>query len=195
MHRTDSLDPVDVGRADGIPVTSAARTLLDEGAVLPARLVEADLEAALLEQRCDVADLQEVLARLGGRGRRGAAVLRQLLEARAPSTPALESALELALLQLLRRAGFPQPARQLDVVLSPGRTVRLDFAWAELCIGVEADGRRWHTGFAFERDLERRNALTRAGWRLFHYGWTAIHSGPERVIEDLWQARRVAEAA
>lgn len=73
--------------------------------------------------------------------------------------------------------------------------MRLDFAWAELCIGVEADGRRWHTGFAFERDLERRNALTRAGWRLFHYGWTAIHSGPERVIEDLWQARRVAEAA
>lgn len=195
VHRSDSLDLIDCTVVRGIPTTTPARALLDEGAVLPARLVEADLEAALLSGRCDLGDLWDVLARLGGRGRSGAGVLRALLEARGSSTPALESALELALLQLLRRHGFPEPTRQFVVALALGRTVRLDFAWPELRIGIEADGRRWHTGTAFERDLARRNALTGAGWLLFHYGWTAVHSTPDQVAAELWRARRLAEAA
>lgn len=195
VHRSDTLDLVDCRVVRGIPTTAPARTLFDEGSVLPAALVEADLEVALLEGRCDVADLNDVLVRLGGRGRPGTAILRQLVEARQPSTPALESVLELALLQLLRRCGFPEPVRQFVVDLALGRSVRLDFAWPDLRIGIEADGRRWHTGAAFERDLARRNALTEAGWRLYHYGWTAIHSTPDLVVSELRRARHRAEAA
>ncbi|HZB72736.1 MAG TPA: type IV toxin-antitoxin system AbiEi family antitoxin domain-containing protein, partial [Acidimicrobiales bacterium] len=33
VHRTDRLDPLDLGAMDGIPCTSASRTLLDLGAV------------------------------------------------------------------------------------------------------------------------------------------------------------------
>lgn len=195
VHRTDTLDLVDCSSIGAIPTTTPARALLDEGAVLPVRLVEADLEAALLDRRCDLADLWDVLNRLGGHGRPGTGVLRRLLEARGPSTPALESALELALLHLLRRCGFPEPMRQHAVTLALGRTVRLDFAWPELRIGIEAEGRRWHTGTAFERDLARRNALTETGWLLFHYGWTAVRATPERVAAELWRARHLAAAA
>ncbi|MGH9183589.1 MAG: type IV toxin-antitoxin system AbiEi family antitoxin [Acidimicrobiales bacterium] len=194
-HRTDTLDLLDLGTVDGIPVTTPARTLLDEGAVLPAPLVEADLEAALLQHRCRLDDLWQVLARLGRPGRGGTAVLRTLLEARAPSTPAVESALELALIHLIRDAGLPEPARQHPVPLPLGRSVRLDLAWPKLRIGIEADGRRWHTGTRFEADLARRNAITAAGWHLYHYGWAAVRLRPETVIAELGQARRQARAA
>ncbi len=85
--------------------------------------------------------------------------------------------------------------RQFVVTLAFGRSARLDFAWPELRIGIEAEGRRWHSGFAFERDLARRNALTQAGWLLFHYGWTALRTTPDRVAEELLLARRRAQAA
>lgn len=89
----------------------------------------------------------------------------------------------------------PSPPASTRVDLGLGRSVRLDFAWLELRIGIEADGRRWHTGTAFERDLARRNAVTAAGWRLYHYGWTAVTSAPERVAAELWLARRQAHVA
>lgn len=195
VHRSDTLDLADFSTLEGIPVTAVPRTLLDEGAVLPRFRLEADLEAALLGHRCQLGDLWEVTTRLAGKGRSGVGALRALVEARSPSTPALESALELAVLQLLRRHGFPEPVRQQVVALALGRIARLDLAWPELLIGIEAEGRRWHTGTAFERDLARRNALTEAGWRLFHYGWSAVRTTPEKVAAELWRARRLAEAA
>ncbi len=163
--------------------------------MLPQHRLEADVEAALLDRRCDLADLWEVVSRLAGKGRSGTGVPRELVEARNPSAPALESALELAVVQLLRRYGFPEPVRQHVVALALGRTARLDFAWPEILIGIEADGRRWHTGTTFERDLARRNALTEAGWRLFHYGWSAVHTAPEVMATELRRARHLALAA
>ena len=57
--------------------------------------------------------------------------------------------------------------RREHPVFVDGGVYYLDFARPHFKIGVEADGRWWHSDRAsFERDRARLNALTAAGWRV-----------------------------
>lgn len=139
VRRTGRLDPIDVSRRSRIPVTTPARTLLDLGAVAPAEAVKPALEDALMRRLVGFALLAGTLERLGGRGRRGAVVFRELVEERDPATAPTQSALEDELRRVLRRGGLPEPVRQYEV----GR-VRLDFAYPDRRLGIEADSRICH---------------------------------------------------
>jgi very-short-patch-repair endonuclease len=63
-----------------------------------------------------------------------------------------------------------------------GALYYLDFAYPEHRVGIEADGRRWHsdTG-AFERDRVRHNALAGAGWTILRVTDQQIRACPELV--------------
>jgi hypothetical protein len=185
VHRTDRLEPEDVHRADGIPVTSVARTLLDLGSIVHVEPLRTAAEDAVLRNLTTPLDLVCVLERLGGPGRRGSAALRAAVAGLVPA-PVLESRLEAALLRLIRATGATPPTTQHEVVVAGGRRVRFDFAWPRLRVAVEADGRRWHaTSADFERDLARHNAVTAAGWRLYRYGWADVHRRPDRTQAEL----------
>jgi hypothetical protein len=75
VHRTDSLDPGDVARRHGTPVTSVARTLLDLGSLLPPPVLATTTEDACIRNLVSPIDLVATLERLGRPGRRGAAAL------------------------------------------------------------------------------------------------------------------------
>lgn len=165
VHRTDRLDPVDVSRTRRIPVTTPARTLLDLAAVAPVETVESALEDALMRRLVSFALLTSTLERLGGRGRRGACVLRQLVDERDPATAATQSVLEDGLLRLLRRAGLPEPVRQYAVA-----GVLLDIAYPQVKLGIEADSRIWHGGRTdVQRNSDKANLLVAHGWRVLHF--------------------------
>jgi hypothetical protein len=194
-HRTDTLEPRDVGSVDGVPCTTVPRTLLDLGAVVDRRVVRTAAQDAVIRGLVSVLDLVCILERLGGRGRRGTAALRWTVRSCLP-TSGLESGLEAALLGVIRSSGMPEPVVQHELRCSDRRGVRLDFAWPDRRIGVEADGRRWHaTSTDFERDMARANSISMTGWRLFRFGWNEVHHDPSGVVAVLREVLRAPVAA
>lgn len=180
VHRTDTMEAIDVMAVDSVPVTTIPRTLLDLGAVVPLTVVELATQDAIIEERVSAVELICALERLGKRGRRGTAALRAVVRASLPRK-GIESILELALQRLVDACPVPGPVLQHEVVAG-GRRFRLDSAWPDLRIAVEADGRRWHsTRREFERGMARIRAITAAGWDHYHYGWNDVHPRPEGV--------------
>lgn len=185
VHRTNLLDPLDVGEAQGIRTTTLARTLLDLGAVLPAWLVRLAAEDAILRKLVGEIDLLCVLERVGRRGRNGSATLREIVASSIPDEK-LESRLELDLLRLVRSTGLPEPVLQHELVCADGRLVRFDMAWPDRKLGVDAHGRLWHVTKAdFEHDLRRDNAVAASGWAHYRFGWTDVQQRPGEVRRTL----------
>lgn len=172
-----------------IPVTTIPRTLFDLGAVADTATVEAAVTDALRRGRTTLARLRNCLDEAGGKGRPGASAFRSILEALGGQP--VESVLELKLLRLLRRHGLPEPVCQFDVRKGNAVVARVDVAYPELRLAIEADGFRFHAGpGSWERDLARRNALTALGWHVIHVTWPDLSERPRRVAEDVRQALR-----
>ena len=189
LHRTDLLDGVDVTRRRGIPVTAPARTLLDLGAVVGVEVLEPALEDAVLRGLAPFPWLRRTLDRSGGPGRRGAATLRRLLEARDPATAPTESMLEDLLVRVLRKGGLPEPVRQYRV-----GDFRVDLAYPEIRVAIEADSRVWHGGRAdVQRNSSKRNLLGGSGWRVLHFTWFDATTRPASVVATV--AAQMAHAA
>ena len=178
VHCTDRLDPVDVSRRHGIPVTAPARTLLDLAAVVGVDALEPALEDAVFRGLAPFRLLRRTLDRLGGRGRRGAAGLRVLLDSRDPATAPTESVLEDAIVRELRRGGLPEPVRQYRV-----GAVRVDLAYPQGGLAIEVDSRLWHAGRAdLQRNTSKQNVLVAEGWRVLRFTWFDVKSRPGYVL-------------
>lgn len=191
VTRLDSLAPGDVVEEGGLRVTSVERTLLDLGAVVDDPILERSLECAL--RRHD-ADLGRLRARARAMRTPGARGLDRLLTRRG-DVPPTESDAETLFLQLARRAGMPDPARQFGVLLG-GRRCRLDFAWPALRLAVEVDGFEVHgSPSALHADLQRQNHLMLDGWLLLRFTWRAITGSPRSVEADLQRAWKLAAAS
>jgi hypothetical protein len=104
LHYTRRDPFVDAVEVEGLPVTSAGRTILDSAAVAYRWQVEAALDDALRRKLITVDDMWRILARAGGRGRKGSALLRALLEERSDGLARSHSRLEIKLDGVLRNS-------------------------------------------------------------------------------------------
>jgi very-short-patch-repair endonuclease len=182
VTRVTSLGPADRTVHRGLPVTSAGRTLVDLGTALGADEVERALESALRSRLVSVADME---GRCRGPVRGGALVLREVLRRRPGAAPPTESDAETRFIQLVRRAGFPAPVRQM-AVMCHGRRFRLDAAWPAERLAVEIDGAATHANAeALGRDLRRQNALVLEGWTVLRFTWEDVVRYPDQVVEAL----------
>ncbi|CAN5142722.1 hypothetical protein BH24ACT1_BH24ACT1_01590 [soil metagenome] len=185
LHRSDLLEAPDVTSVGRVPVTTIPRTLLDLGAVLPFEVVELAAQDAIIQERISAVDLICVLERVGKRGRRGTAALRAVVRASLPRT-GIESILELDLQRLVDACPVPRPVLQHEILVAGGKRFRLDSAWPELRVTIEADGRRWHsTRKDFELGMARIRAITAAGWDHYRYGWNDVHLRPGEVKAEI----------
>lgn len=95
--------------------------------------------------------------------------------------------LEERFLALSRAAGLPDP--DVNAFIDPGDgepAIRVDFAWPERRLAVEADGRETHlTHQAFERDRRRDQRVTAAGWRIVRTTWRQIRVTPAQLQQTL----------
>ena len=191
-----TLHPREVEWIDGLPVTTLPRTLFDIcGLVSPARrlrglpaLTRREVERAMddaLARTTSVAQLEQVLARLGGRGRGGTVLFRELLDERGEGFVATESELEDLLFAVLMRFGLPLPAKQ--VVLGGDRPVgRVDFVYREKRIVIEADSRRHHSALLdAERDRWRDLDLAADGFIVIRVTWRQLVDEPVRFVQAL----------
>jgi very-short-patch-repair endonuclease len=193
-HRVRQVDEVDRCRVDHIPTTGIPLTLLHLGAVWPFERVESVTHDALIRKRLTASDLAFLLERMGRRGRDGTASLRAIVRQSVPDAR-LESELERRLLDLIRVAGLPQPLLQYELA-TPVGPVRLDFAWPEIRLAPEADGRRWHADAQQVRhDNRRSNAIQAAGWAHLRYGWDAVVGHAAQTSAELLANHRSRERA
>jgi very-short-patch-repair endonuclease len=165
---------------DRVPVTSAARTIIDLAGCFEGEVLEAALEDVLHRGLTTPATIERRLVSLGGSGRAGARRLRRLLAQR-DEAPA-GSRLEVRVWRLLRGAGL-RPVRQY-AVRCEGRRFRLDFAWPNLKVAVEAEGFVAHGGrVAHVADRRRLAALVAAGWSIVPVTWDDCTTEPAVFIE------------
>jgi hypothetical protein len=168
IHRTDLLDAPDRAKCGPIPVTSVERTLFDLGAVCPPLRVEMALDNAVTRGLTSLPALERNLDRLARKGRRGAAVMRAVLEPRLEAGATPTTGGETKLFSALTKAGLPLPKMQYDVLDAQGKRVaNVDFAYPERRLAIEFESWTYHGGrWRFDRDLDRRNDLTRVDWRV-----------------------------
>jgi very-short-patch-repair endonuclease len=185
LHRTTDLATLRRRRIDGIPVTTPSRTVVDLAKVLDPDQLEAVLDHTLAERIVSVRSLTTTLASRPSRGRRGTALLARLLAQR-PAGRAPESRFESRLLRALTAFGLPHPTTQYSVRLPNGRTARLDFAYPEALLAVEADSYRHHSSMtAWSRDRVRHNELMTLGWRVLPVTFRDLLSDPAAVADQV----------
>ena len=183
-----SLPDDDVVELGGIRMTSAARTVADLARTLPAEqsLIAADgalhmaVKAARANRHVPGAttkdDVVAVLARFAGR--RGSAAAGRLI---AFADPRCESPGETRSRYCMHLAGLPRPVTQWTV---PGTTHRCDFAWPELGVVGEFDGRVKYTrgflrpGESIEevvwREKRREDEIRDTGRTVVRWIWSEI---------------------
>jgi very-short-patch-repair endonuclease len=185
IHRK-RLQLVETDVRAGLRVTNAARTLLDLGDVLRFRAVERAADDALHRGLVTLAGLKNELALAGGRGVRGTTILREIVDTRSPSDSRSQSTLERRLARLIKSSGLPSPASQFEVFDESGFVARVDFAYPEIRLAIEAEGYRFHRDRqTWSHDLERRSALALLGWRVLHFTWEDVHDRPAWVINQI----------
>ena len=102
--------------------------------------------------------------------------------------PATESDLDTEMLQLLRRAGLPEPARQHEVVVA-SRRFRIDLAFPDLKIALEIDGDEPQFGARqTDADNTRNGLLQLGGWLTQHFTRRHIRHEQRESAERVWRA-------
>jgi very-short-patch-repair endonuclease len=184
-HRVRLPQADEIEIRDGIPCTSASRTLVDmagrTGWSSMRRLVE---QAAIL-RALDIEEVDRILAR--GR-RRGAPRLRAIL---APwrntkeLRPIVRSRLEARLLPRLIEEGLPAPRTNVRLRID-GHRLEVDMLWEEQRLAIETDGEETHgTPMAFQRDRWRDQVLVAAGYRIARVTWQQVRDEPTAVVNRI----------
>jgi len=190
-HRIKGLESTRIGV---IPAAMPAEVLLGLAAVAPT-LAEGAVNDALVKRLVSLPALVRFLNRRAARGRDGIHLLRQLVEEQIRAGGPTESWLEDRVLEFMRQARFAEPSRWCWVNL-PGGRVRLDFAWPDLKVNVEADSRLWHSSPSDRRrDAARDARLEAAGWIVVRVTWLELAEEPEMVAERIHRALAAASLA
>ena len=173
------LRPADIAVVDKIPLTSLARTKLDLAAVLSEQrlggLLERSEELGLL----DLTALEEVCAHFSHHA--GCSPLKRASAIYKPEPALTRSGLERRFLELVRKAGLPQPAMNYVVA-----GMELDAYWERERFVVELDVYETHgTRGAFERDRIRQDDLLALGIEMIRVTGPRLRREPDAIMRRL----------
>lgn len=184
LHRAP-LDDLDRTTRSGLPVTTAARSLVDLASHVSADRLAELLDEGIGRRLIRIDDVLDAMARTErAPGRSG---LGRLREAVRPWTASLqpESPAEAVAIRRMHDAGLPMPVTQFEVYDADGLVARLDFAWPERLVGREYDSDRHHGPRRIEHDEERRRRLEALGWRIRSVGRADLRPGEVAWLELL----------
>ncbi len=187
-HRTARLPEEDV-----LAVGQPRRTTLARSVVDAAQWANSDDEAraviaAGFQQRLIGGDeVRQVVSRLPRVRRR-----RLILGTADDAAGGAHSLAELGFLGLVRRAGLPEPTRQMVRYDSTGRRRYLDAYFEEWQVHVEIDGGQHLDPRQAWADMRRQNALWVDGDRVLRFPSWAVRSHPDEVVAQLRAALRAA---
>jgi len=191
VHESKDLRTSDVVTVDGIPVTSAVRTVVGLGASAPEWAVERCLDVGLRKELFTAWQVRCFIARVARPGRNGVGAIRPLVEERIEWDSVTESDLEDLARSVIKSAERPMPETQYPLFKMNGDFVgRYDFAYPERMKIIEADSHGWHMDPAsFERDRVKQNEAQALGWTVYRITWRQLIDDPESVrviVRRIW---------
>jgi very-short-patch-repair endonuclease len=180
LHRVATLRPWECTLIEEMPTTTVARTLLDLSPHLRPRAME---DAIAHANRLELFDLLAIRRCLDEHPRQhGAPALQRLLDTLAGNDVAdLRSMLEILLLQLCddHRLREPVPNAQIEGFM-------VDFCWPAKKLIIEADSYTYHSmPSAFERDRERDQQLTLAGYTVVRFTYNQVTRQRQAVADRI----------
>ena len=197
VHRSRRIDQVDVVRRhDGTRLTSPPRTLFDVADMVGPQVTASMIEQVLNEKRITFATIADTVARLGHPSRPGARTMRSVLAERPAWRTALQSDLEVRVLEEVGLQHLPSPNTQHPLRVADGRTIRIDFAWPDARVALEVDHPFWHDGWAEGRsDKARDRGLAALGWRTVRLTSFDVDDGLAEAVADVGKVIALARAA
>lgn len=163
-HRSSDVERVFI---KGIPVTPAARTLIDLSSMLPFDALRRAVNEALNQRRIRAGDL--VTSK-----HRGAKKLRAVLATAAPTRNEYEDIVH----AIMDQAGVATPATNV-----PYLGFVPDFRWPEQRVILEADSAQFHDHLlARADDAERQAVLEANGETVLRTTWREITTRPDRLV-------------
>jgi REase_MTES_1575/Transcriptional regulator, AbiEi antitoxin len=191
IHLISSLQPAEIVRVGCIPVTSAERALTDLGRFVDERRLEGALDDAVRSGLTTILRVAEFLEDPARRRTQGTSVLRRLVHGRLPGMDRTQSALEAEVLRLLAKAGLPLPMTQFEIHDGRGFVARVDFAYPDKKLVIEADGYAYHSSRQdWQRDIARQNCLIRMGWGVLRFCPEDIFTRPNDVVRTVARVYR-----
>ena len=165
-------------RPDGLRVATPLMMLFRLARTFNQHRFERAAEDCWHRQLVTPDDAEVFLRAVRASGRTGVRRFEHWLERCATRQRPSQSGLELDVLDSIRRAGLPEPERQLPLTLRSGETIHIDLAWPNVRLGVEPGHSWWHGGDLRQRaDQARDRACDELGWRIVRHD--------ESVREDL----------
>jgi len=141
VHTSTDLDLAEVTLVDNIPVTDAARSLLDTTRYCHGQALRNLVEEARRKELVDWHDLIACVAKHARKGRRGINDMRAVIAFGAVTDEITDRDAELAALGLLREHGFGEPRLQYKLFADDGRLVaNMDVAYCKDRVNFEIDG-------------------------------------------------------
>ncbi len=185
LHRTTRV-PDRVGENNYIQIAAIPRAVVDAALCLTSVRDVRALVAGLVQQgRCSV---EQLAAELGQSRLKNSASLRLVL---AEVAAGAESAPEVDLMHLIRRAGLPTPLYNPRLYLGEEFLAKPDAWWQEFSVAAEVDSREWHLGpEGWERTMIRHDELAAAGIRVLHLTPAMIRNEPAKVVAIIRRALR-----
>ena len=182
LHRTDRLEPIDRCWIDGLPVTSAARTLVELARVVSPADLATCLDSALRDGLVSEDLVHRRIAALRSSGRHGLPALLDVLVGN-EVTRGGQSWLEREYLKLLSAAGLPRPETQVTLTKAGDRLVRVDCRFPGSRVVVELLGYRHHrTRAQMSNDVGRMNALLADGFLPYQFTYDQVTLSPLEVV-------------
>jgi Protein of unknown function (DUF559) len=189
VFHTADLPPGHLTKLYNLPVTTAARTVIDLARMLPfmAGVVVAD--SALRAERAGKPELRQILDSCASwPGVRRARRVVAFADERAGS--ALESAARV----VFDESGLEPPELQATIHLLR-HAFLVDFFWREHRVIAEADGLAKYTGDkVLIAQFQRDRLLRDAGYKVVHFTWHELFETPDLVITRIRQAFGSASA-
>jgi hypothetical protein len=181
IKRSRCIDPRDVAKVRGIPVTTVPRTLVDLAPELTLdELARACHEAGVLH-RVGPKQVEAVLARRPNA--RGVAALRAVI---AGDVHVMLSKLERRFVELLRGEALPLP--EMNKVAG---TFRVDCRWPEHKLTVELDSYRFHnSSYAWKQGYERERQARNREDDFRRYTWDDVTADSTYMLGELRELLR-----
>jgi hypothetical protein len=192
VHQIDDLAPMHTSSMNGLPVSRAARAVVEVAATVGERRLGDIVDDVLWGRRASLLQVSACLRQVARPGKPGIAKLARVLDARSDGPAPAGSDLERSMFGALAAGGLPAPARQTPL---PGRGVAeglVDASYGDARVILEADGRRWHTRIRdLAKDHVRDAEAARVGWQTLRFGYEQIVDEPEEVCATVADVRAV----
>jgi very-short-patch-repair endonuclease len=142
------------------------------------------VDAAWSDRLVSYRSLDALIARMSQRGRRGLALLRDLVAERGPDHVPPASNLESRVAQILANAGLPAMRRQVDSGDGDGWIGRVDFRADAAPLVLEVQSERFHRGLTAEdADRHRLARLASAGFEVVEVTDREVFHEPQAICD------------